>query len=166
MSKTKHDELYELYRLTDKAKPKPEDVQALRDFLIANPKKALYIGDLAIQAETQLLHQAFSDNKGGEVACDEVLHLMRKSLGIDTATALEKPLIYHVCLCWLRLQLFEIKYTQGTGGSLTLEQGMYWEKKLAAHQKRYLKAVETLGRIRKLNLNIQINIGEKQLIAG
>ena len=166
MSKTTHDELQALYRLTDKAKPKPADVEALRDFLLVNPEKAKYIGDMAIQAETQLLHQAFSDNKGGQVATDEVMHGMRQALGYKTAPAIEKPLIHHVCLCWLRLQLCELKYTQITAGSLTMAQGEYWEKKLSAHQKRYLKATETLARIRKLNLNIQINIGEKQLITG
>lgn len=166
MSKAKHDELYALYRKTDKANPKPEDVEALRDFLLVNPEKAKYIGDMSLQAEVQLLGQAFSNNKGSEVACDEVMHNMRMALGYKTAPAIEKPLIYHVCLCWLRLQFCEIKYTEIAGGSLTMAQGEYLEKKLSAHQRRYLRAVETLARIRRLNINIQVNVAEKMVVTG
>lgn len=166
MSKDQYDELQELFKLTDKAKPKPEDVAALRTFLYAHPEKAKYIGDMSLQAEVQLLHQAFSNSKGSEVATDEVMHNMRQAMGYKTAPAIEKPLIHHVCLCWLRLQLCEINFSQVVQGSCTLAQGIYWEKRLTACQKRYLRAVETLARIRKLNLNIQINIGDKQLITG
>jgi hypothetical protein len=43
----------------------------------------------------------------------------------------------------------------------TLEQGEYWEKRLSAAQRRYLRACETLARVRKLTLGtlaLQVNI--------
>jgi len=73
-----------------------------------------------------------SNNKGVEVAAGEVLRNMSKALGVDTAPPIERPLIQHACLCWLRLQLCELKYTEITGGSLSLAQGAYWEKRLSA----------------------------------
>ena len=166
VSKEKYDELYALYRKADTAKPKPADVEALRDFLLVNPEKAKYIGDMSLQAEVQLLHQAFSNSKGSEIATDEVMHNMRQAMGYKTAPAIEKPLIHHVCLCWLRLQFCELKYTEATGGSLTLAQGEYWEKRLSSNQRRYLKATETLARIRKLNITVQVNVAEKMVVTG
>ncbi len=166
MTKDKHDELYALYRATDKANPAQKDVDALRQFLYAHPEQAKTIGDMSVQAEIQLLHQAFSENKGGEIGTDEHMHGMRQALGFSTAPAIERPLIHHVCLCWLRLQLAELRYTQATGGSLTMAQGEYWERKLSANQKRYLRATETLARIRKLNLTIQINMAHQQIVTG
>lgn len=166
VSKDKNDELFTLYRRTNKANPKPEDVTALRRFLFEHPEKAKYIGDMSLQAEVQLMEQIFSNNKGAEVATTEVLRKMSEELGFDTAPAIEKPLIHHVCLCWLRLQFCELKYTQGTVGGCSLEQGAYWEKKLAANQRRYLRAVETLARIRKLNITVQINMAHQQIVTG
>jgi hypothetical protein len=166
LSKDKYDELFTLYRRTNKANPKPEDVTALRRFLFEHPEKAKYIGDLSMQAEVQLIEQALSNNKGAEIATTEVLHKMSEALGIDTAPAIERPLISHVCLCWLRLQLYEVRYTEASSGSLSLAQGAYMEKKLSEHQKRYLRAVETLARIRKLNINIQINMAHQQIVTG
>ncbi len=166
MSKDKYDELFALYRATDKKNPAQKDIDALRQFLYAHPEQAKNIGDLAIQAEIGLLCQAFSDNRGGEVAADEVLYQMRRSLGYDKAPAIEKPLIYHISLCWLRLQLCEIRHTQATGSGCTIAQGAFWEKKLSAHQKRYLRAVETLARIRRLNISIQVNVADKMVVTG
>ena len=53
-------------------------------------------------------------------------------------------------------------------GSMSLPQGEYWEKRLTAAQRRYLRAIETLTNVRKMNLPaIQVNIGENQVnVAG
>jgi hypothetical protein len=41
------------------------------------------------------------------------------------------------------------------------------ETVLSATQRRYLRAIESLARVRKLHITLQINIGEKQVnIAG
>lgn len=166
MSKAQYDELQGLFKLTDKAKPKPEDITAIRLFLDEHPEKAKHIGDMAIQAETQLLMNAFSNSQGARIATEQVMYNMSKGLGYETAPAIERPLIKHVLLCWLRLHLCEIKYSQATDSGCTMEQGAYWEKKLSANQRRYLRAVETLARIRKLNINIQVNVAEKIVVTG
>ncbi len=77
---------------------------------------------------------------------------------------LERTLVEHVALCWLKLQVCEQKYSGITNGTMTLAQGNYWERKLSSAQRRYLRACETLARIRRLALPaVQVNIGEKQL---
>jgi hypothetical protein len=50
--------------------------------------------------------------------------------------------------------------------NLSLAQGEYWEKKLSANQRRYLRAVETLARIRKLNITVQVNVADKMIVTG
>ena len=85
-------------------------------------------------------------------------------MGWEVAPPLERLLIEHVALCWLRVQCVEQRYAQIMAKSITLEQGRYWESRLSASQRRYLRATETLARVRKLRLPpVQVNIGEKQV---
>lgn len=81
---------------------------------------------------------------------------------------LEATLVEHVALCWLRLQMMEQRYTRATRESMSLALGDYWERKLSSAQRRYLRAAETLARIRRLALPVmQVNVAEKQVnIAG
>ena len=166
MSEPKKEDLIALYRATSKANPKPEDVKALRGYLAKYPETLQAFGDLSVQVERRMLETAFSNNKAGDIATDEYMHNMRKGLGYDTASPVERPLIQHVVLCWLRLQLTENRYEARQQESLSLAQGLYWEKKLSANQRRYLRAIETLARIRKLNINIQVNVAEKMVVTG
>lgn len=93
---------------------------------------------------------------------------MRRQLGHDRSPLLEQMLIDHLLLCWVLLQLAEHCYTGCNAEGGTLNQALFWEKRLAAVQRRYLRAVETLARIWKMALpTIQVNIGDKQVnVAG
>jgi len=72
---------------------------------------------------------------------------------------LERTLVKHVALCWLRLQCVEQRYSLTLGGSLGIPQADYWERRLSATQRRFLRAVETLARIRKMQLPaMQVNV--------
>jgi hypothetical protein len=93
---------------------------------------------------------------------------LRQDLGYEQATPLERMLIDHIVLCWTRLQMAEKWYIDRHLEGVTLEVGRYWEERLSAIQRRYLRAVETLARIRRMGLPaIQVNIGDKQVnVAG
>lgn len=78
----------------------------------------------------------------------------RRALGYADAPALEKPLIDHLLLCELRLGLCEQQYTFAIQGSLTFEGARYWEGRLSATQRRYLAAVETLARVRRVRVEL------------
>ena len=56
-------------------------------------------------------------------------------------------------LCWLRLTLAELAYSNGVKGSITLTLGVYMEKRLSMAQKRFTRSCETLTRVRKLSRN-------------
>jgi len=64
-------------------------------------------------------------------------------------------------LCWLKLNVIELQYSNVMKQSITLTLGMYWEKRLTAAQRRFARACETLARVRKLSRNapaLQFNI--------
>ena len=89
------------------------------------------------------------------------LQALKKDLGYDGAPMLEQLLIQQVALCWLKLNLVELAYSNTMKQSITLTLGVYWEKRLSAAQKRFTRACETLARVRKLSRNtpsLQFNI--------
>ncbi len=165
MSEPKQNDLLALYRATDKANPKPEDIKAMRDYFVKYPVQAALIGDLAIEVEGRIRGNAFKNSQAADLAADQYMYDMRKALGFDTCPAIERPLIQHVVLCWLRLHICELHYERHTKGA-TLTVATFWENTLSANQRRYLRAVETLARIRKLNLTIQINMAHQQIVTG
>lgn len=136
-------------RATDKEKPAPGDIIKLRDYLVAHPDFAAVTGDLAYQAKIQILGNAMPKMKGTALCVESVYDAMRADMGYENASAVERSLIEHVCLCWLRLYATELRYEVNMKDA-TLAQGEYWEKKLSANQRRYLRAVETLARVRRL----------------
>ena len=148
----------------NKKKPKAEDVAALRKLLRDIPDLWRVSGDMAKLAESHLI-DSLDAAAGLKESMTFGMEVMAKELGFAEATPLEKILIRHVVLCWVRLQLCEYQYTSSMmGGSITLTLGQYWEKRLSAAQRRYLRACTTLARIRKMRLPaMQVNIGEKQV---
>lgn len=96
---------------------------------------------------------------------------IQRELGHENGSPMERLLIEHVALCWLRLQTLEQRYSRVMSGSITLTLGQYWEKRLSAAQRRYLRACTTLARIRKMRLPaMQVNVategGQQVNVAG
>lgn len=92
---------------------------------------------------------------------------LRESLGYDTAPPLERMLIEHACLCWVRLAVMEFRLSCVVTANNTLAQVEHTEKRLTAAQKRFTRACESIARVRKLSRpNVQINVaaeGGRQL---
>ena len=92
---------------------------------------------------------------------------VRANLGWQSAPAHERLLIEHIGLCWLQLQLIEQFYAQNTSGTnYNQRTAEHMERRLSLAHHRYLQAVETLARIRKLNLTIQVNVAHQQIVTG
>jgi hypothetical protein len=76
------------------------------------------------------------------------------------APMLERLLIDNVINAWLRCQWTEIRLAD-IAGEVTYREVEFWEKRLSLSQARYLRACETLTRVRKLARNtpaLQVNI--------
>lgn len=142
-------EFWDLVDKTDIADPKKQDLKALRKALRNNPELWRLVGDLAEIAFLNLI-------KGFEAtaALKESLKIgwqeMQIELGGENPNPLEKLLIQQVVMSWLRLQLAEYYYTVKMNQSISLTSGRYWEGRLSAAQRRHLRAIETLARVRRL----------------
>jgi hypothetical protein len=160
--------LQELMAKVDRDKPDPKALQQFRSMLDTKPQVARALCNLVQQNADKVLKTIVSGTLAFE-AMTRDMRWMREDMGYTTAPELERTLIDHVVLCWLRLQRAELAYTQVFGATVTLEQARHWERKLAATQTRYLRACETLARVRRLSRSapLQVNIGAQQVnVAG
>jgi hypothetical protein len=74
-----------------------------------------------------------------------------KDSGHADASPIEKTLIEHAAVCWLRLAAMEIYYSAAMRAEgNTLARCAFVEKRLMLTQKRYARAVETLTRHRMM----------------
>ena len=97
----------------------------------------------------------------------EVFSLLK--FDYDDASLMEKLLIEQIILCWMRMYIMDNAYTYNlmNEGSFSLDKAQYWERILSSTQNRFLRAIETLARIRKITqATLQVNIaadGGKQV---
>lgn len=147
------------------------DRQAMQAAMAAYPEAAAQLGNLSIHTQATILHRVFGDgNQGVMFAVVEHANQVKQQLGYDTSNALEKALVDHAIVCWLRLAETEIKYEAlQNENSVTITRSEHWEKRLAMAQHRYLKAVESLAKVRRLLSAVplaQINVNSQVLNAG
>lgn len=157
-------ELRALVAQVDKKKPAAADVRALRAFFDEHPGIWRITGDLAEQANLNMI-ETMQAPKSMKASLMVGLNEMAAELTQPGDGALEKLIIGQIVGCWLRLSFVE--YTYGvltTGGNQTMPQGAYWERRTSAAQRRYLRAIESLARVRRLRLpTMQVNIGGQQV---
>lgn len=156
-------EIEELMRRVDTDDPDPSDVTLLRKALKESPDLWRSVGDMMNNAATHLV-DTMSVPKTMELALRQGWKSLPLDLAADDATLLEQLLIQQVTLAWLRLGVVEYTHTETTTGAATTPVADYWDKRLNAAQRRFLRACETLARVRKINLQaIQINIANQQI---
>jgi len=155
-----------LVKKIDVPQPAPTDLEAFRALLTRLPEAWRVVGDLASQVRLGLVLELNRPASSRE-SIEHGMRALGQALGYNEGPALERLLIDQVVLCWLRMYLMEGWYSQRQeqGGPLAVME--HAEKVLSATQRRYLRAIETLARVRKLHITLQINVGEKQInIAG
>jgi hypothetical protein len=89
---------------------------------------------------------------------------LREALGYANANKLEKLAIEQIVLCWLNYYQIEIVHSGKLSQSHNTETGLYWEKRLDIASRRYNRALDTLSKMRKLNLILQVNQAKNQII--
>lgn len=139
---------------TNKEHPRPQDVKDLSDLLNGNNSLELWrtVYSAGQFAELTIIENA-SAVPGVKECWKHRLVSLRKELGYEAAPILEQLLIQQAALCWLKLNLVELSYSNAMKQSITLTLGIYLEKRLTAAQRRFTRACETLVRVRKLSRN-------------
>lgn len=157
------DEILKLRGRIEKAKnPDPQDVERLRQLIAETPRLLSAYG--TTQSVRQQLIEKISHGVSRAFMLAE-LDVLKKQLGFDAAPPLERLLIDHILTVQLRLIHLENCYNNiVVGNSVTLQQGEYWDNLLSSTQARFLRAIETLARVRRLARNtpaLQINIARE-----
>lgn len=138
-----------LVRAVDSDNPKREDELSLQRYFVDHPDVADAMGNTMQMATAKLLAHSFS-TPSSRSAIVAKLNSMRAGMGYERADAVERSLIEHVVLCWLRLSECELRYQVVMAGNPSIPYAKFWEGKLSANQRRYLRSVETLERVRRL----------------
>jgi hypothetical protein len=157
------DEIAELRKRMDRAKnPDPKDVEHLRQLVVRTP------GFLSASSTTQSIRHQFIEKISHGVSRAVMLaevDVLKKQLGYDTAPPLEQLLIDHILTVRLRLIHAELNYNERVvNQSITFKDGEYWDNLLSSNQARFLRAIETLAKVRRLARNtpaLQLNIAHK-----
>lgn len=89
---------------------------------------------------------------------------MGRTLGRDGAPPIERALIDHILVCWVRLQLVERDHAANTAGSHSRDSGAYWDRRLTEAQRRYLRALHLLAKLRHMGPAVQVNVANQQVV--
>ena len=146
----------------------PEEIEQLRQLFREIPEMwKLYDVGSAIAKDAM---KTICDSPKMTMLLEANFNGFKKELGYDHASPLEKRLIDFAALCWLRWQQTESVYTAALSDDSSENSSRvdYYEKRLSASQRRYLRALETLARVRRMNIpSLQVNIGGSQVnVAG
>lgn len=161
------EELGRVIDAVNREDPDPEHLSRLRRALRKAPVVAEIVGDLSKDAREEIITGLKTSTFTKESVGAYVDHIANE-LGYESAPMLERLLIDQVVICWLRLYQIDMAYSQiRSGGWLTIDQGVYYERRLSAAQRRFLRACTTLARIRKMAGRtpelMQLNIGAQQV---
>lgn len=155
-------EIVDLMKKVDKDDPDPRDVAVLREVMRREPTVWKAAGDSMINSASHLI-DSINATKMVKLSLIQGWESIQDDLGYAESSPLEQLLIQQVALSWLRLGMVEFRHTDTTLGT-TSTSADYWDKRLNAAQRRFLRACETLARIRKINLqSVQINIARQQI---
>ena len=157
------DEIAELRKRMDRAKnPDPKDVEHLRQFAVQTP--GFFSANSTTQSIRQQLVEKISQGVSRAMMLAEV-DMLKMQLDYDAAPPLERLLIDHILTVRLRLIHAELNYNERVvNQSITFRDGEYWDNLLSSTQARFLRAIESLARVRRLARNtpaLQLNIAHK-----
>lgn len=102
-------ELPALIRAVNKRDPAPGAVYDLHAYFVNHPDICDVLGNLADMTQRNIITRSFPQTSTRTII-DARLTQMRTELGYESANALERSLIQHVVLCWLRLHDCELRY--------------------------------------------------------
>jgi hypothetical protein len=156
--------MIDIIRRVDVAKPTKDDKAALERLLQEQPAVWRAAGDLMEFTASKMIN-----NSRGTYALKRSMSVGWEQIQKDMARPgdgeLERLLIQQVALSWMKLAYTEYLHESYlTDGNTTIKQCDFWERRLSAAQRRYLRATETLARVRRLQLPaVQINVGAQQV---
>jgi hypothetical protein len=139
-----------LVERTNKANPKEKDMRELKQYFDNDPSIALQVGNVNKTIFDSILETMAGESEFGRETIRRYIKNMKSELGYHNSTFVEKMLIDEVVMHWLRLQSMDHDHKIVTYGQHRFAEGLYHDKRLHLAQARYLKAIETLAKVRKM----------------
>lgn len=149
----------DVLRRTGKEKPKPDDVAELRRYLAKYPELWRVAGDVARAAQQRIIDGMSKSPQLTESVTTGAQELARELAG-PSPSPIESLLAENAVICWLQLYDTQYRHAAVHSESIELSRSAYWDKRLESAQRRYLRALETLARVRKLQAHavVQVNV--------
>lgn len=158
-------ELEALVKRVNGKNPTRADLDALRRVLDTHDGAVLsVIGGTAVLSHIFDKYNAGNAGAAARLVMEAEARRMGERLGRDSAPPFERPLIDHIVVCWVRLQLVERDQAANTSGAHNRESGAYWDRRLSEAQRRYLRAFNLLAKLRHMAPAVQVNIANQQVV--
>jgi hypothetical protein len=140
--------------------PEKTDLNALKKQLNERPEMWQLVYDFTYMVRSKLMEK-ISSQEVVQIGIRANILEMKNDFEYRNSPMVERLLIDNVINCWLRYQWVEFTAALKMGKAVTIREIQFWEKRLSATQRRYLRAVETLARVRKITRQtpvLQVNI--------
>ena len=151
-----------MLKLAGQKNSNAEDVEKLRQQIVSSPATWKMAGDSMESVRSVLIEKMSAGVLRAMLLAES--DILAKQLDYDAAPMLERLLIDQILTARLRLIHAEKCYNQNVTGTISISQAEYWSGLLTTAQARFLRAVETLARVRRLARNtpaLQINIANE-----
>jgi hypothetical protein len=135
--------------------PSQEARAWFQGLLGSSPDEWRNLGDLTKEAVDTALKD-FWLGYGTKEAVKRGAELLKADLGFENASPLERLLIEQAVLCHIRLGMIEHQYSRQLKGSYHFNVGAHWEMRLTLAQRRYVKAITALARVRVLLARVEL----------
>jgi len=144
--------------------PTKADIDALRQALNDQDGAAAGLTVLYGSAVTNRVIEQYTDDVAPRLVAQADARRIAKEYGRDTAPPFERPLIDHIVTCWVRLQLVERDMSNAVKGTHSRDSALYWDRRLTEAQRRYLRAVNLLAKVRHVAPAVQVNVAHQQVV--
>ncbi len=144
--------------------PQPADLEALRRAVASQDSDGMRIMLLDRSAMLMDMLDRYTNDAAPKIVMRADADRMAGTLGRDAAPPFERPLIDHIVLCWVRLQLAERDMSRNTSGAHNQDSGAYWDRRLTEAQRRYLRAYSLLAKVRHIGPAVQVNVAHQQVV--
>ena len=151
-------------KLADQKTPSAEEIDHLRQQIVSTPD-AWPLATVTMSTVRESLIEKTAGHGAARALLLAEVDILAKQLGYDTAPYLERLLIELVLTARLRVMDAEGRYNQYVvNQSISVNVAEYRDNLLSSTQARFLRAIETLARVRRLARNtpaLQINIARE-----
>lgn len=158
--KLTEDEYFKALERIDRGEPNSDDVAKVKEILMCSShlwERGCGLAGSALNYYIERIEECRSD----QLFIEAEAKYIKEQLGYHTANQMEKLIIDQILLCWIGVSHLERKSSVVmTNESRAVGLEAYWQNILTIYQKRYLRAIEALARIRKLSkgISFQVNI--------